>query len=165
LDGLDTGIEIVAVTIEAIHPPAGAATAYRNVQAAEIAATNAIATERGRAQTTQSVARLNAHNATDDATAAAGEAVSAARVDLTGITADDRPFHAASRPFLLERYFTDVKAALENVPLEIIDHRLTGASLPTIDLRPPGLPRDTTDIRPTRTDGADARPAPAEKSP
>jgi regulator of protease activity HflC (stomatin/prohibitin superfamily) len=138
LDQLGSGIDVVTVTVEAIHPPAGAASAYRNVQAAEIEATTSIATERGRAQTTQSVAQRDARSATDDATAAAAETVSAAGIDLTDITADDRPYRAAGTPFLLERYFTDLQAALVNVPLEIVDHRLTGASLPTIDLRPPG---------------------------
>jgi regulator of protease activity HflC (stomatin/prohibitin superfamily) len=142
LDGIGTGIEIVAVVIEAIHPPSGAATAYRNVQAAEIEATTAIATERGRAQTTASVALLDARDVTDDASAAAAETVSAARADLIAITADDRPYRTASQPFLLERYFSDVKSALTNVPLVVVDHRVGGPSPPTIDLRPPGTARD-----------------------
>ena len=142
LDGLDSGIEIVSVVVEAIHPPAGAASAYRNVQAAEIEAATEIAAERGRAKTTASVARLNAHNAIDAATAAAAETVSKAQVDLTDITADDGPYRAASQPFLLERYFSDLQSALHGVPLEIVDHRLSGASLPTIDLRPPGAAAD-----------------------
>ncbi|HEY0181881.1 MAG TPA: SPFH domain-containing protein [Rhodopila sp.] len=145
LEQLGSGIDIVAVTIEAIHPPAGAASAYRNVQAAEIEATTSIAAERGRAQTTRSVAQRDAHSATDDATAAAAETVSGAQVDLTGIIADDRPYRTASRPFLLERYFADVTAALADAPLEIVDHRLAGASLPTIDLRPPGMSLDASE--------------------
>ena len=36
------------------------------------------------------------------------------------------------------------------MPLEIIDHRLSDASLPTIDLRPPGAIRDTAGPRATR---------------
>jgi regulator of protease activity HflC (stomatin/prohibitin superfamily)/uncharacterized membrane protein YtjA (UPF0391 family) len=152
---LGSGLDIVALTIEALHPPAGAASAYRNVQAAEIEATTSIATERGRAQTTQSVAQRDAHGATGDAAAAAAETVSAAQVDLIDITADDRPYRAAGQPFLLERYFTDVQAALTNIPLEIVDHRLTGASLPTIDLRPPGMVQD----------GPEGRRTQAEKTP
>jgi regulator of protease activity HflC (stomatin/prohibitin superfamily) len=142
LDDLESGIDVAAVTIEAIHPPSGAASAYRNVQAAEIAAVTEIATERGRAQSTRSAARLNAYSATDAATASAAETVSSAQVDLTGIVADDRPYRAAGQPFLLERYFSDVRAALANAPLEIVDHRLSGSSMPTIDLRPPGMPQD-----------------------
>jgi regulator of protease activity HflC (stomatin/prohibitin superfamily) len=152
LDRLHSGIDVVAVTVEAIHPPAGAAAAYRNVQAAEIAATTSIATERGRARTTQSVAQRDAHGATDDATAYAAETIGGAQVDLTDVTADDRPYRAAAKPFLLERYFTDVAAALRNVPLEIVDHRLTGSSLPTIDLRPPGMIQDGSDRRPNSSE-------------
>jgi regulator of protease activity HflC (stomatin/prohibitin superfamily) len=150
LDGLNSGIEIVSVVVEAIHPPAGAATAYRAVQAAEIAAATEISTERGRAKTTASIARLNAHNKIGEATAAAAETVSKAHVDLTNITADDGPYRAASRPFLLERYFSDLQSALHDSPLEIVDHRLSGASLPTIDLRPPGLTADGPEAFPNQ---------------
>ncbi len=160
LDEMSSGIDVVAVVIEAVHPPSGAAAAYRNVQAAEIEARTAIATERGRARSTDNVARLDAHNATDDATAAAAETVSAARVDLTGFTADDRPYRLASKPFLLERYFSDLKTALENVPLEIIDHRLSDASLPTIDLRSPGMPRDSVGSRSVHATGQGGDTAP-----
>ncbi|MBV9655979.1 MAG: hypothetical protein JOZ42_15605 [Acetobacteraceae bacterium] len=142
LDRLDSGLDIVAVTIEAIHPPSGAALAYRHVQAAEIAATSSIATERGRAETTRSVAERDAHSAIDEASALSQESISAAQTGLTEIIADDRPYRAASQPFLLERYFTDIKAALANVPLEILDHRLSGTGLPVVDLRPPGGARD-----------------------
>ncbi len=142
LNSLNSGIEIVSVVVEAIHPPAGAAAAYRAVQAAQIEAATEIAAERGRAKTTASVARLNAHNAIDAATATATETVGKAEVDLTNITADDGPYRAAGRPFLLERYFSDLQSALHGVPLEIVDDRLSGASLPTIDLRPPGAATD-----------------------
>jgi hypothetical protein len=35
-----------------------------------------------------------------------------------------------------------LQSALANVPLEIVDHRLSSTGLPTIDLRPPGMSRD-----------------------
>ena len=46
---LDSGVEILATLIEAVHPPAGAANAYHSVQAAQIKAQETIARERGRA--------------------------------------------------------------------------------------------------------------------
>ena len=52
-----SGLEVVAVTVEAVHPPAGAAAAFHAVQAAEIIANTAIATETGRAAGTASLAR------------------------------------------------------------------------------------------------------------
>nr|WP_246718097.1 SPFH domain-containing protein [Rhizobium sp. BK060] len=38
MDSLNSGVEILAVVVEAIHPPAGAADAYHAVQAAQISA-------------------------------------------------------------------------------------------------------------------------------
>ncbi|RMU54635.1 hypothetical protein ALP29_05198, partial [Pseudomonas syringae pv. avii] len=38
LQTLDSGVEILATVVEAIHPPAGAANAYHGVQAAQIGA-------------------------------------------------------------------------------------------------------------------------------
>ena len=46
LDRMSSGIEVIAVVIEAIHPPPGAAAAYHNVQAAEILANVEIAVQR-----------------------------------------------------------------------------------------------------------------------
>jgi len=46
LDRLSSGIEAIAVVIEAVHPPAGAASAYRKVQAAQILANSQIAVQR-----------------------------------------------------------------------------------------------------------------------
>jgi regulator of protease activity HflC (stomatin/prohibitin superfamily) len=48
LDARDSGVEILATLIEAVHPPAGAANAYHSVQAAQIKSQATIARERGR---------------------------------------------------------------------------------------------------------------------
>ena len=48
---LATGIDVIAVVVEAIHPPAGAGAAYHNVQAAEILARSQIALRRAEAIT------------------------------------------------------------------------------------------------------------------
>ena len=46
---LSSGVEAIAVVVEAIHPPVGAASAYHNVQAAEILANSQIAVQRASA--------------------------------------------------------------------------------------------------------------------
>ncbi|MDR3516050.1 MAG: SPFH domain-containing protein [Azospirillaceae bacterium] len=135
LDRLGGGVEIVAVVIEAIRPPGGAAVAYHNVQAAEIAAMTAIATERGKAESLTQIARRDAHGATDAARAAAAERTGAAAVDASDFQADHQAYRAGRRPFLMERFFTNLRGALANMPLEIIDNRLDGADAATIDLR------------------------------
>ncbi len=138
LDHLSSGVEVVAVVIEALHPPGGAAAAYRAVQAAEIAARTSIAEERGRAESTASIARRDAAQTIADADAGAAAEIGAAEVQLRQMRADDDAYRAAGRAFLVERYFADLRAALAQSSLELVDHRLAGASAPTLDLRPPG---------------------------
>ena len=138
LDRLSSGIEVVAVVIEAVHPPAAAADAFHNVQAAEIIATSAISTERGRAQAAAAMARQSATDGTNAARSAAAETVGQAEVSLRAFTADQEAAAVGGQAFLTERYFANLSTALARSPLVILDHRLGGAGAPVIDLRPPG---------------------------
>ena len=138
LDRLSSGIEVVAVVIEAVHPPAAAADAFHNVQAAEIIATSAISTERGRAQAAAAMARQTATDGSNAARSAAAEAVGQAEVSLRAFTADQQAAAVGGQAFLTERYFANLSTALARSPLVILDHRLGGAGAPVIDLRPPG---------------------------
>ncbi len=130
-----TGIEVVAVVVEAIHPPVGAAAAYHAVQAAEITARTAVAAERGRAHGIASGAREEAHRVLDMSRATAGEGVAAARADAARFAADREAMAAGGQAFLLERQLSALSAAAARVPLTVVDHRLTGAQAPVIDLR------------------------------
>jgi hypothetical protein len=137
LDRLQSGIEIVSVVVEAIHPPSGAADAYHSVQAAEIVADTSISNERGRAQSTINVAELQARQMTNEAQDMAS--------DLTS-EAEDLAYKAGGKAFLLERYFANLKSSLGRASLEIIDDRLKQPDLPIIDLRPPmGIPAGTAE--------------------
>ena len=146
LDGIGSGIDIVSVIVEAIHPPGGAADAYRNVQAAEIAANTAISAERGQAETTASLARRDAADAIAAATAAAAERLSAAEVMRTNLRSDAAAYRDSGGPFMLERYLAQLATSLRTASVEILDHRLgvsaggasNGDALggPTLDLRP-----------------------------
>ena len=131
-----TGLEIVSVTVEAVHPPAGAATAYHAVQAAEIIANTGIATETGRAKGTASLARELSWDALDKSRAAAAETVSAADGDGRRFAGDQAAQAAGGQAFLLERYFQDLSAGLSRSPLTILDHRVAPGTAPVIDLRP-----------------------------
>ena len=138
LDQLAIGIEVAGMVIEAIHPPAAAAEAYHNVQAAEIVARTAVATERGRAKAGAAMARQTAADGTNAARSVAAETVSQAEVLLQAFTADQSAAAAGGRAFLMERYFANLSVALARSPLVILDHRLTGANAPVVDLRPAG---------------------------
>ena len=138
LDRIGCGVELTAVVIEAIHPPAGAAEAYHNVQAAEILAVASIAAEHGRAAATLAKAQEYAADMVAQSRAAAAETTAGAAIDLTRFTADDAAARAYRDSFLLERYLSDVAGGLAKAPLTIIDHRIPAPDAPVIDLRPPG---------------------------
>jgi regulator of protease activity HflC (stomatin/prohibitin superfamily) len=148
------GIDIVSVLIEEIHPPAGAAAAYHAVQAAEINANASISDERGRAKRVAGVAQQEAHQLIAAATAQAAETLHAADAEAYRFNADRRANAEGSRPFLLERSFSALKAALSRTPVTIVDHRLSPAQGPVFDWRAP-----STGSRPAGTAAPGAAPA------
>jgi regulator of protease activity HflC (stomatin/prohibitin superfamily) len=136
LDQHAVGMEAVAIVIEAIHPPAGAADAYHNVRAAEIAARTSVAVEHGAAATIAAQSRQYAYDMTSAAHATAAESVAHARANLVRFDADRAAARAGGQSFLLERYFSALSAALARAPKTIIDHRLNWPEAPVLDLRP-----------------------------
>lgn len=135
IDAYHAGIEIVGVVVSEIHPPAGAASAYRRVQAAEIEARTQVSDEQGRAERMKSVAEQEARARIDDAIATAAETLSAARQVAYRFDADRKAYALGPESFLLERRDSDLVAALAGAPLTLIDHRLTGTTGGMIDLR------------------------------
>lgn len=137
LNAYHAGIDIVSVLIEEIHPPAGAAAAYHAVQAAQINASASISDEAGRAKRTAGVAQQEAHQLTAAATAQAAETLDSANAEAYQFSADRRAYAEGSRSFLLERSFNNLKSGLAQTSLTIVDHRLSAAQTPILDLRAP----------------------------
>ncbi|HEU4619942.1 MAG TPA: SPFH domain-containing protein [Gammaproteobacteria bacterium] len=135
LEARKTGIDVVSVLIEEIHPPAGAAQAYHAVQAAEINANASIFDEQGKAKRTAGIAEQEAHQLTTAATATATEVLHTASADAYRFDADERAYAAGGQAFLLERSYRNLQTALSKAPLTIIDHRLSPEQGPVIDLR------------------------------
>ncbi|MBX8562272.1 protease modulator HflK [Pseudomonas cichorii] len=144
LQRLDSGVEILATVVEAIHPPAGAANAYHAVQAAQIGAQALIARERGAASAQASQAQLNASVAHDQASANAREVLATAQGAGLRFSAERQAYAKAGQAFLLEQYLTQLSQGLSNARLLVLDHRLGGNSAPTIDLRTFTPPADPT---------------------
>ena len=136
LDQAGSGLDAVAVVIEAIHPPAGAADAYHNVRAAEIAARASVAVEHGAAATIYAQSQQYAFDQVSNARANAAETVGAAKTAQLRFTADRDAAKAGGQSFLLERYFTALSNSLGKSPKTIIDHRLNWPEAPVLDLRP-----------------------------
>ena len=135
LDRLSSGLEVVAVLVEAIHPPPGAANAYHNVQAAEINAKVSVADEQGAAAQRSGAASQDATRARDEATAAAADTLGRAQAEGTVFSADARAYAKGGRAFLFERWLDRARTALSRAQLVVLDHRLGGAEAATIDLR------------------------------
>jgi len=133
------GIDIVAVLIEAVHPPAGAAAAYHAVQAAEINADASVANASGHALRTGGEAQTEAQQLADSAQATAIEKVQAATGDAYQFDADRKAYHASPPAFLLERRDADLTQALKGQRLIVVDSRLTSAQMPLIDMRAPAV--------------------------
>jgi regulator of protease activity HflC (stomatin/prohibitin superfamily) len=136
LSGLHCGLDMVAVVIEAIHPPAGAADAYHAVRAAEIAAQSAIAGERGSAIVVRAQAKQYEDGMVSTAQASASETVETARILAVRFASDLVASKRGSKVFALERYFSVLDKALSKTPKTILDHRLSTPGTATLDLRP-----------------------------
>ncbi|AJO81569.1 protease modulator HflK [Pseudomonas sp. MRSN 12121] len=139
---LDSGVEILATVVEAIHPPAGAANAYHGVQAAQIGAQALIARERGAASEQTNQAQLQASVAQDQAQATAHEVQATAQAADLRFGAEQKAYASAGQAFVLEQYLSQLSQGLGNARLLILDHRLGGASAPTLDLRTFTLPTE-----------------------
>jgi regulator of protease activity HflC (stomatin/prohibitin superfamily) len=155
LQKLDSGVEILATVVEAIHPPAGAANAYHGVQAAQIGAQALISRERGAAAEATNQAQLQASIARDQAMASAHEINSSAQAADLKFAAERKAYASAGQAFVLEQYLSQLTQGLANAKLLVLDHRLGGSSnAPTIDLRTFTLPADPAPSRNTAQPGA-----------
>lgn len=146
LDRVDAGVDVMAVVVEAVHPPPGAASAYHAVQTAAIAAHTAIAEQAAIAAASDGEARKQVGDLRDMAAAHAREAVVAARVQAILFGADRSANARDGATFLLERRLDRLGAGLAHRQLLIIDHRLRCVDAPTIDLRPPGSAAASPDL-------------------
>ena len=167
IDSHHAGIEIVSFLIEEIHPPVGAAAAYHAVQAAEINASASISNETGRARRAAGVAQQEAHDLVAAAGAQAAETLHAAGAAAYEFDADRRAYAEGGRSFLLERSYGNLEAALGRAPLTILDHRISAAEGPLIDLRSqaagsatpaPAVPPASTSASVTGTQSVSAGP-------
>jgi regulator of protease activity HflC (stomatin/prohibitin superfamily) len=140
LDALSSGVEILATVVEAIHPPAGAADAYHSVQAAQIASQATVARERGRAAEQVNQAQQFAAMARDTATADARDTLAAAETLRSRFDSEKLAYKDAGNAFLFENYLSQLSQGLVAGKLVIVDHRISDAAAPTIDLRNYGAP-------------------------
>jgi regulator of protease activity HflC (stomatin/prohibitin superfamily) len=135
LDRLASGIEVVAVVIESVHPPAGAAAAWHSVQAAQIRAQGSVAQARGFAAGVLGTAQQQALANIALASARASDTLSSARVQQVDFDADVIAYRLGGPAFPFEYYLSRLKKGLQDVRMTIIDDRLIDGRRATVDLR------------------------------
>jgi regulator of protease activity HflC (stomatin/prohibitin superfamily) len=148
LQAMSTGIEIIAIVVEAIHPPAAAANAYHAVQAAGINAQSQISLQRATAIGTMSSAQQTITQGLDDATAGAAELVAQAQTKSILFEGDRQAYRQDGQVFLFERWLDRLSNDLPKSSYIIVDHRLKGIAAPTFDFRTFGLPSATYEYPP-----------------
>ena len=135
LDALSAGVDIIAVIVEAIHPPAGAARAYHRVQAATIQSVAQISLSRADATRVLKAAEVSSFQARNEAASLAAERIDTATIARTLFDGDRDAYRSGGEAFLFERWLTHVTKGLHTPPIVIVDHRLGGQNTPTVDLR------------------------------
>jgi regulator of protease activity HflC (stomatin/prohibitin superfamily) len=135
LDQLSSGIEVVAVVIESVHPPTGAAAAYHDVQAAQIRAQASVAEAHGFAAGLLGNAQQQAQASVTQASARAADTMAAARVQEIDFEADTVAYRLGGPAFPFEYYLSKLQKGLQNARITVIDDRLSADGRATIDLR------------------------------
>ena len=135
LDRLGAGVEVVAVVIESIHPPTGAAAAYHAVQAAQVRAQASVAQARAYAATELGDAQERAASTVAQAQADGAEALARARMQQTDFDAEVGAAQLGGPAYPFEYYLSKLLGGLHDVRLTVIDDRLAQGGRATLDLR------------------------------
>jgi regulator of protease activity HflC (stomatin/prohibitin superfamily) len=125
----------VAVVIESIHPPAGAAAAYHAVQAAQVRAQASVAQARAYAATELGDAREQAERGVAQAQGSAAEARSRAHSQQIDFDADVGAARLGGPAYTFEYYLRKLQNGLHDARLTVIDDRLAQGNRATLDLR------------------------------
>lgn len=143
LGDLSTGIEVMGIVVEAIHPPPAAAPAYQGVQTAAIRSVVQIAEAKAEAVQSINSAQDEATLLRNNAQAAAAERVDLAKSELALFDGDRQAYSTGGNSFLFERRLQHFDKALAGVPFTLVDHRIERADAPVLDLRPSSSAADT----------------------
>lgn len=138
INTLSDSIDVLGVVIETIHPPAGAAEAYQQVQAAGIDAITKVASARGDAVRDVRQAEADAIQARDGATAQAAETIADAKVGTALLAGDVEAWRAGGQAFLFEKRLATLTGAITpDTPMVILDSRIPASQLQMMQIRPP----------------------------
>jgi regulator of protease activity HflC (stomatin/prohibitin superfamily) len=137
LNTISGSIDILSVVIETIHPPAGVAEAYQQVQASAIDAVTKVANARGDAVRDVGQAQADATEARDTAAARAAETVAEAKVGTALFGGDVAAYRAGGPAFLFEKRLGILSTAITaETPVTILDSRIPASQQQMLQMRP-----------------------------
>jgi hypothetical protein len=138
--GGSSGIVVVAVLFDAIHPPVGAASAYQQVQTSEISALATVARAHADAARAAADAAIDAADRRTRASATAVETRSAAAAAAVRFAADRAAWHAHPEALATESWLAALARGMSGKPVLLLDHHLDLHDLPQapLQLLPPG---------------------------
>ncbi len=142
LDKEQSGLEITAVTIDSIHPPAKAAAAYHGVQESEIISATEVAAARRNSAVVLSEKNREAIVKRRNNEWLAAQKGSDARVEAKRFAAEAQMWKTAGEAMAIERWLQALGKGLPRSQLTIIDHRLQLIDGPVLDLRRFAAPVD-----------------------
>lgn len=140
-----SGLEIIAVTVDSIHPPSAAAAAYHGVQEASIIAAREVADARRNATVVMSEKNIEAIVARANGTWLAAIRLAEAKVDTAHFTAEAEAWRTAPKALALERWLEALGKGLSRAQLDIIDHRLRLVDGPVLDMRQFAVPTESNE--------------------
>ncbi|MBA3698298.1 MAG: hypothetical protein H0W78_05555 [Planctomycetes bacterium] len=145
LAGSGSGLEVIAVAIDSIHPPSAAAAAYHGVQDAAIISAREVADARRNATEAMSEKIIDAIGTRANGTSQAAIRVAEARVDTTRFAGEAEAWRIAPKALALERWLEAIGKGLSSAQIDIIDHRLRLVDGPVLDMRRYAAPVDSAE--------------------
>lgn len=134
LDALETGIDIVDVIFEAVHPPIATAAVFHRVHAAEKEAEVLVDIARAEAERLRATALIAANEVRDRATAEAYAGAAQARAERLAFAAERRAYLADRDVFEFERALQAFQGTFADKNLIIVDPRIVADQGFVLDL-------------------------------
>ncbi|MEM1277318.1 MAG: SPFH domain-containing protein [Pseudomonadota bacterium] len=134
LDALKTGIDVVDVIFEAVHPPVATAATFERVHAAEKESAVQINIARAEAEQRRATAQINAARTNDQARANAFSDTAEARAERGVFAAERRAHNQDSEVFVFERSLQVFEKTFADKNLIIVDPEINAEQGFVVDL-------------------------------
>lgn len=135
LDSLSSGIDIVDVIFEAVHPPVNTAETFHRVHGAEKESDVLLDIARAEAEQIRATAQIAAAQINNEASADAVTRTAQARAERETFAAERRAYQNYREAFLFERRLQTLESSLADKNLILVDPEIRAGNGLVLDLR------------------------------